>query len=118
MSCFSLKSLASCALLGALASPLSAPAASIGTLDPPPFRIVKFGDLDLHRDAGVAALYSRIKSAAREVCEPMDAATMVLLRLRHDCRQDSIARAIDEVNSPALTSYYWAKTKAIADKQP
>jgi UrcA family protein len=117
MSRFKMKLLASCALLATLASPLSTLAASIRTLDVQPSRVVKFGDLDLNRGAGVEALYLRIKSAAREVCEPEDAAIMKLMRVRFDCRQDAIARAIDEVNSPALTSYYLGKTKTLADKQ-
>ena len=118
MSRFKLKLLASGALLGMLASPLSALAASVATLEEPPAsRVVKYGDLDLSHNAGVAALYSRIRSAAREVCEPMDAVIMKMLRLRYDCRQEAVARAIDDINSPALTSYYLTRTKTLADKQ-
>ena len=118
MSRFKQQLLASGALLAVLASPLSALAASVATLEEPPAsRVVKYGDLDLSRDAGVAALYSRISSAAREVCEPMDAVIMKMLRVRYDCRQEAVARAVDDVNSPALTSYYLAKTKPVTDKQ-
>jgi len=35
-------------------------------------RVVHFADLDLTRSAGVAVLYARIKSAARQVCEPIN----------------------------------------------
>ena len=114
---FRLKSkLLACALLATLASPLSALATTINVLEPAPSRVVKFGDLDLSRDAGVAALYSRIKAAAREVCVPLDAATMQLVRVRFDCRQGAIARAVGDVNSPALTSYYLEKSKTVANK--
>jgi len=37
-------------------------------------RRVGYADLDLTRDAGAAALYSRIHFAARQVCEPVSAA--------------------------------------------
>ena len=117
MSRFKVKLLASGALLGVLLSPLSTLAATVATLEEAPAsRVVKYGDLDLSRDAGVAALYSRIRSAAREVCEPMDAVIMKMLRVRYDCRQEAVARAVDDVNSPALTSYYLTKTKTLAEK--
>lgn len=115
MSRFKLKFLVPCALAGILASPLSALAA---TLDAPlPSRVVQFGDLDLNRDSGVATLYLRIRSAATEVCDPLDALLVKLLRERFDCRQDAIARAVADVNSPALTAYYLGKNKAIANYQ-
>jgi UrcA family protein len=111
------KILVSFALAGVFASPLSALASMISKLDEPVSRVVRYGDLDLSRDSGVATLYSRINSAARAVCEPLDVMMLRVLRERFDCRQDAIARAVSEVNSPALTSYHLAKTKAIADNQ-
>jgi len=115
MSRFKLKFLAPCALAGMLASPLSALAA---TLDAPlPSRVVAFGDLDLNRDSGVATLYSRIRSAATEVCDPLDVLLVKLIRARFDCREDAIARAVADVNSPALTAYYLGKPRAIAVNQ-
>jgi UrcA family protein len=104
-------------LAGVFASPLSALASMISKLDEPASRVVRYGDLDLSRDSGVATLYSRINTAARAVCEPLDVMMLKVLRERFDCRQDAVARAVSEVNSPALTSYYLAKTKAIADDQ-
>lgn len=117
MSRFTVKFLASCALAGLFASPLGALASTVSTLDEPQSRVVAYGDLDLSRDSGVATLYSRINSAARAVCEPLDVVMLKLLRESFDCHRDAIARAVSEVNSPALTSYYSAKTKAIADNQ-
>jgi len=115
MSGFKLKFLIPCALAGLLANPLSALAA---TLDAPlPSRVVDFGDLDLNHGSGVATLYLRIRSAATEVCDPLDVMLVKLLRERFDCRQDAIARAVADVNSPALTAYYLSKTKAIANNQ-
>jgi UrcA family protein len=114
MSRFSkLKFTSACALIGILASPLSAGAYAVNTLEPPS-RVVAFRDLDLSRQAGVTVLYTRIKSAAREVCEPLDAWTLRLLRQDLDCRADAIGRAVADVNSAALTTYYLTKTKARA----
>jgi UrcA family protein len=115
MSRFKLNFLVPCALAGILANPLSALAA---TLDEPlPSRVVEFGDLNLNHESGVATLYLRIRSAATEVCDPLDVMLVKLLRERFDCRQDAIARAVAEVNSPALTAYYLGRTKAIANNQ-
>lgn len=112
---FKLKILVSCALAGLFVSPFSAFASIGSNLGEPASRVVGYGDLDLSRDSGVATLYSRINSAARAVCEPLDVIMLKLLRERFDCRQDAVARAVSEVNSPALTSYYLAKNGAIAD---
>jgi UrcA family protein len=115
MSRYKLKFLVPCALAGILASPLGAFAASLDA--PLPSRVVGFRDLDLNSGSGVATLYSRIVTAATEVCDPLDLLLVRLLRERFDCRQDAVARAVADVNSPALTSYYLTKTKAIANQQ-
>ena len=75
-------------------------------------RTVKYGDLDLARSAGAATLYSRIQNAANAVCEPAisSGARESILLTRH-CVDESIARAVADVNAPALTSYYVSKTK-------
>lgn len=106
-----MKSLAACALMGVILSPLSAVAFTVGTIGEIPARVVSFSDLDLSRDVGVATLYSRIKSAAREVCDPLDVWTLRLLRQKFDCREDAIGRAVADVNSPALTAYFLTKSK-------
>jgi UrcA family protein len=108
------KMLISCTLAGILASPLSVLASTEVALDDLPSRVVKFGDLDLNRESGVATLYSRIRSAAREVCEPMDVVIAKLARARFDCSQHALAKAIADVNSSNLTAYYMTKTKSLA----
>ncbi|HTB88998.1 MAG TPA: UrcA family protein [Steroidobacteraceae bacterium] len=117
MSRFTPKILVSCALAGVFASPFTAFATMISKLDEPVTRVVRYGDLDLSRDSGVATLYSRINSAARAVCEPLDVMMLKVLRERFDCRQDAVARAVADVNSPALTSYHLAKTNALAGNE-
>jgi UrcA family protein len=101
-----------CTLAPILASPLSALASAVGQSDEPPQRVVNYADLDLNRSSEVATLYSRINSAAREVCAPQDGWSVSLLRQRFDCRQDAIARAVADVNSAVLTSYYLTRNKA------
>jgi UrcA family protein len=100
-------------VLAVVASPLTAVAMQGGLPDAePPKRVVNFADLDLSRDAGVAALYQRITSAAREVCRPEDFWTEKTRNF--DCRHAAVARAISDVQSPALTSYYLARNKGSA----
>jgi UrcA family protein len=103
-------------LTGLAVSPVSTFAASRG-FEQPPARVVNFGDLDLGQKAGVMTLYSRIKSAAREVCEPLDGIKVNLLHKRYDCKQNAVERAVAEVNSPALTNYYLGKGKNFASNQ-
>lgn len=71
-------------------------------------RTVNFADLDVSRSAGAAVLYSRIRSAARDVCEPAIARESMSRTIR--CMDAAIARAVADVNAPALTSYHLAKT--------
>jgi UrcA family protein len=111
MSRSTLKILVSCALAGVFTAPLNVLAAPVGNLEDRPSRVVAYGDLDLSRGSGVATLYARINTAARRVCEPTDDLLQKLSRDRLDCRGDAIARAVSEVNSPALTSYYQAKAR-------
>jgi UrcA family protein len=74
-------------------------------------RHVNYSDLDLTRKAGAASLYSRIKSAARAVCDPIggDVFQQSYSRM-HGCVEQAIARAVADVNAPALTSYHAAVT--------
>jgi UrcA family protein len=109
-----MKFLAACALTGTFLSPLSAVAYAVSALDEPPTRVVGFRDLDLNQDVGVATLFARIRSAAREVCEPLDNWSLRLLRQQFNCREDAIGRAVADVNSPALTAYFLTKSKAAA----
>jgi UrcA family protein len=72
---------------------------------------VHCADLNMTRSLDAAALYSRIRTAAREVCEPrvvstkLDSVTGV-----RQCMVQAIDRAVADVNAPALTSYHLAKT--------
>jgi len=80
-------------------------------------RTVRFGDLNLDSRAGVAVLYSRIKSAAGQVCEPvMFSTSNTYLRQRH-CEEQAIERAVLDVGSPQLTSFHMSKTNTFATAQ-
>jgi UrcA family protein len=67
--------------------------------------VVKYADLDLRRHAGVIELYRRIDQAARAVCAPRSA-TPSAPTVPDACLRDAIARAVAEINEPALTRYF------------
>jgi UrcA family protein len=98
-----------CTLLAMLLGSLSAAAAAVEPGEVATRR-VNFADLDLTRSAGVTVLYARIKSAAGEVCQPVNAREVESVMRSNRCTQQAIARAVADVNAPALTSYYLAKT--------
>ena len=97
-----------CALLATLMGSTLAAATEM-TADVPT-RVVHFADLDLTHSAGVTVLYARIKSAAREVCEPINARALAASQAARKCVAESIARVVADVNAPALTGYHLAKT--------
>ena len=75
-------------------------------------RTVKYGDLDLSRIEGAAHLYSRIQTAARAVCGPaISSGPGDSMLVSWHCMEQSIARAVADVNAPTLTSYHLMKTR-------
>jgi UrcA family protein len=105
-----LKFVIPCTLLAILAGPLCAVAAIVEQNDDPPTRVVKYGDLDLSRSEGAAALFSRINVAAREVCQPVNIWALKMLAQASECRHQAIAQAVADVNSSTLTKCYETKT--------
>lgn len=80
--------------------------------DDVPSMVVRFGDLDLTRSDGIAALYGRLKNAAETVCAPQDAADLPSKRLFETCWTDALSRAVLKVNRASLTAYYCARYKS------
>jgi UrcA family protein len=73
-------------------------------------RVVRFADLDLTKSAGVAQLYARLQSAARQVCEPVTEKDLKAEALARACTAHAVERAINDINVPRLASYYQEKT--------
>jgi len=82
--------------------------------DEPRKQVVRFADLDLNRAAGAATLFGRIRAAARDVCEPLKPEWLA----SHQCMDLALARAVADVNAPALTDYYVATTGRPLDAAP
>jgi UrcA family protein len=101
----------SCVALSVLLSP---PGVAVETAGYEPIsEVVKFADLDLTRSTDVAILYSRIKLAANQVCEPQDGRSMdTMLHIRH-CEERAVAKAVTDVNSGELTALHQASTNQV-----
>ena len=67
---------------------------------------VRYSDLDLSTRQGALVLYERIDTAAHRVCgigNMLDLASMATARV---CREEAIAKAVRDVNSPMLVSVF------------
>ena len=79
--------------------------------------VVRFHDLDLSRMDGAAALYSRIRGAARIVCEPLDSRDIGFSAGYRICMEGAIADAVRRVNRPLLSQYHQWRTKGASPVQ-
>ncbi len=100
-----------CLVVAGVLSPFASAAAA--SSDEVATRTVKFGDLNLNRPEDVVTLYSRIKSAANQVCEPWDSrAVDTIVRSRH-CKERAIGQAVADVKSSQLLTFHMATTSQI-----
>jgi UrcA family protein len=95
-----------CLTVAGLLGPLTAGA--VTTLSPDsdgvPRRIVHFADLDLGSSEGVRRLYSRISSAAQEVCVPVYFRITDSNSSQRHCQDRAINEAVAAVRSESLTA--------------
>lgn len=68
-----------------------------------PSKTVRFSDLDITKADGAKVLYSRIRAAARNVCElPTSTDPIVRLAIKA-CIEKAVDKAVNDVNAPVLT---------------
>lgn len=67
---------------------------------------VRYDDLGVDRVAGAATLYRRIRAAAHDVCKDYAGRGAQLSARFEQCVDEAIARAVDEVDRPALDAHY------------
>jgi UrcA family protein len=101
-------SVISCLALAGLLSPLTAASAAPVTLDgyEVASRVVNFSDLNLNSGTDVATLYSRIKSAADEVCEPVNHQPVDFPKRMRLCKQHAIDQAVADAKSSQLQTFH------------
>jgi len=88
---------------GALVFIAASTAADAGTLDVRT-QTVRYDDLDLSKPAGAQALYSRIRIAAREVCQSLPGVVWSETVTERTCIEQAIDGAVIKLNSPGLTT--------------
>ena len=83
-------------------------------LDPGSSIKVKYGDLNLASQSGVAALYRRLDKASRRVCNMED--DPVIARMHRSqwikCYQIAFGNAVRDVNNQKLTAMFQEKNKS------
>ena len=70
---------------------------------------VRYDDLNLSTTAGVDKLYHRISSAARDVCPDVYSRDTHTVLLAQRCQAAAIARAVTQINNPALAMLHSAR---------
>jgi UrcA family protein len=97
-----------CGVVGAV----SAGAVSAATTDDEvPRIVVKYDPASLSDVDGARALYQRIVRAAAQVCPIENERYLRQAQLSRECREQSIARAVHQINNPRLAEVYSSHTK-------
>lgn len=95
--------------MAVLAASLTANFASAATPDDgPKQRVVNFSDLDLSRPQDAHRLYTRIKHAAREVCDNNPSSDLRLIKLYETCLAKAINDAVAQVQSVQVAEIHRA----------
>ena len=72
---------------------------------------VKFGDLNLNSQAGLASLHKRIRNAAESVCSQLETRILGLQGAYDDCVATALANGVAAVGNPNLTAFHAVKGK-------
>lgn len=72
--------------------------------------VVKYGDLNLNSQAGVASLHKRIRNAAESVCSQYETRILGLRAAYEECIDDAVASSVSAVGNVSLTQYHAVKS--------
>lgn len=74
--------------------------------------VVNYTDLDLSKESDVRSLYVRLQRASAQVCgDYKDLRSLKMKRSYDVCYQESLGRAVDEVNHSAVTAMFAADNR-------
>jgi UrcA family protein len=93
------------ALVASILSLATLDARSAGLADDGYAVSVKFGDLDLTREAGIARLYARIKGAAGRVCYQQSIDQPGAQETYPVCVRRAVSTAVARIDRPMLSEY-------------
>ena len=68
--------------------------------------VVRYGDLDLSRDEGVAVLYGRLRSAARRVCSEANIRDLKVLTEVRQCHDAALTKAVASAGNTRLAALH------------
>ena len=68
-------------------------------------KIVSYGDLNIDSEQGAKVLYARLRSAARDVCFPLESRDLIRSRWQR-CFDDALGSAVGQVNEARLTAMH------------
>jgi UrcA family protein len=86
--------------------------ASAATRDAPGV-VVRFGNLDLNSQAGVASLHKRIRNAAQSVCGPLETRILGLRDAYDVCVNEAVSNGVAAVANPNLSIFHASKGKGV-----
>jgi UrcA family protein len=86
-------------------------AVSAAVADDVPRQVVKYSPATLSTDAGVQSLYHRIVKAAENVC-PLPSGSRFVTTKVAECRAQSVARAVHQINNPRLAALFEHNSKS------
>jgi UrcA family protein len=68
--------------------------------------VVRYADLDLASDAGVATLYRRLRGAATTVCRPLQSPVLASRRAWRECHDAALAGAVAGIGNERLAALH------------
>jgi len=71
-----------------------------------PSVIVKYGDLNLGTKAGIATLHSRLRTAAAQVCSPLNSRVLGLREQYEICVSDAVKESVEAVGNSNLSNFH------------
>lgn len=94
------------AIAATLAITLAAPAVQAAEPAAVLTKVVAYGDLDVNSPMGAQVLYARVRSAAREVCQPLEGRDLKTKLAWRQCYDSALNGAVRGIHQPALTALY------------
>jgi UrcA family protein len=71
--------------------------------------VVKYGDLNLNSQLGIARLHKRISNAAESVCNQLETRLLGLRAAYEECVADALDDGVAAVDNPGLSQFHAAR---------
>jgi UrcA family protein len=75
--------------------------------------VVKYGDLNLNSQAGIASLHKRIRNAAESVCNSLETRILGLREAYDNCVDEAVNSGVTAVGNVNLTQFHAVKGKNV-----